>query len=386
MQFLSHLRKLTSAVQSINKVVSFLLKHSVPPSTAPRGSLAHSRSLSHAGGSSSSAATATATATHAEADLWECILEELEKANLNARINIFYMLDSLLDQSLALGVESYRELVRKDLEKVVDLTVPRDAREGVLNRMSAMQVSRSLIGNCRGRPRGAPLAALPCRLEGGPSMSVDDRADANEPCIDMLQVLQSWKTRRLLPVSLLESLLDTLRDAQFPASSSSSSSTSTSSGFSRNDILRRMEDDRERHKRLRERIWVLPLPSLQDISSNPKLSTMLGTAVPTTASNSPASPASSASAPIATEQPKLVSLASYARDQRIHASPNGAGPQDGNAAGAVDGDAPGLDEESALDVEFEQAWDNVDAEAYADGLLPESDLQAMEAENTKCFG
>ena len=55
------------------------------------------------------------------------------------------MLDSLLDQSLALGVESYRELVRKDLEKVVDLTVPRDAREGVLNRMSAMQVSTSLI-------------------------------------------------------------------------------------------------------------------------------------------------------------------------------------------------------------------------------------------------
>ena len=217
-------------------------------------------------------------------------------------------------------------------------------------------------------------------------MSVDDRADAARLCVDTRQVLQSWKTRRLLPVSLLESLLDTLRDAQFPASSSSSSSTSTSSGFSRNDILRRIEDDRERHKRLRERIWVLPLPSLQDISSNPKLSTMLGTAVPTTASKSPASPASSASAPTATEQPKLVSLASYARDQRIHASANGSVPQDGSAAGAVDGDAPGLDEESALDVEFEQAWDNVDAEAYADGLLPESDLQAMEAENTKCFG
>ena len=164
MQFLSHLRKLTSAVQSINKVVSFLLKHSVPLTAAPRSSLAHSRSMSHAGGSSSSftAATATPAATHAEADLWECILEELEKANLNARINIFYMLDSLLDQSLALGVESYRELVRKDLEKVVNLTVPRDAREGVLNRMSAMQVSSGLIWLCRRCPTGTPhSAALP---------------------------------------------------------------------------------------------------------------------------------------------------------------------------------------------------------------------------------
>ena len=386
MQFLSHLRKLTSAVQSINKVVSFLLKHSVPPSAAPRSSSSHSRSLSHAGGSSSSAAAAAATATHAEADLWECILEELEKANLNARINIFYMLDSLLDQSLALGVESYRELVRKDLEKVVDLTVPRDAREGVLNRMSAMQVSRGLICSCRPGPRGAPHAALPFRFKGGPSMSVDHDAEAQQPCVGILQVLQSWKTRRLLPVPLLESLLDTLRDAQFPASSSSSSSTSTSSGFSRNDILRRIEDDRERHKRLRERIWVLPLPSLQDISSNPKLSTMLGTAVPTTASNSPASPASSASAPTTIEQPKLVSLASCARDQRTNALSNGAGPQDGGAAATVDGDAQSLDEESPLDVEFEQAWDNVDADPYADGLLPESDLRAMEAENIKCFG
>jgi hypothetical protein len=52
----------------------------------------------------------------------------------------------------------------------------------------------------------------------------------------------------------------------------------------------------------------------------------------------------------------------------------------------VDGDAQSLDEESPLDVEFEQAWDNVDADPYADGLLPESDLRAMEAENIKCFG
>lgn len=119
MQFLSHLRRLTSAAQSINKVVSFLLKHSSQAPTRP----------------------GRAAATHSEADLWECILEELEKSAINAKINIFYMLDSLLDQSLAMGVESYRELVKNDLEKVVHLTVPKDAREGVLNRMSALQVS-----------------------------------------------------------------------------------------------------------------------------------------------------------------------------------------------------------------------------------------------------
>ena len=68
-------------------------------------------------------------------------MEELAKASINARMNIFYMLDSLLDQSLALGVESYRAFIAADLERIVNLTVPTDVRDGVLNRMSTMQVS-----------------------------------------------------------------------------------------------------------------------------------------------------------------------------------------------------------------------------------------------------
>lgn len=75
--------------------------------------------------------------------MWACILEELEKSSINARINIFYMLDSLLDQALAIGLESYRTLVEKDLEAVVDLTVPIDVKEGVLNRLSTVQVRYS---------------------------------------------------------------------------------------------------------------------------------------------------------------------------------------------------------------------------------------------------
>ena len=131
MQFLSHLRRLTSASQSINKVVSFLLKNS-SPSISSRSRLSRNT-------------VAATTTIHNEADLWECVLEELEKSSINARINIFYMLDSLLDQSLAIGIESYRELVKKDLEKVVNLTVPRATREGILNKMSAMQVRPCLL-------------------------------------------------------------------------------------------------------------------------------------------------------------------------------------------------------------------------------------------------
>lgn len=129
MQFLAHLRRLTSAAQSINKVVTFLIKHS---SQAPPSS---SRRPPSAGSSRSSLPSAQ------EQDLWACIIEELEKSNINARMNIFYMLDSLLDQTQAIGLESYQILVERDLEAVVDLTVPKDVKEGVLNRLSTVQVS-----------------------------------------------------------------------------------------------------------------------------------------------------------------------------------------------------------------------------------------------------
>lgn len=55
-----------------------------------------------------------------------------------------------------------------------------------------------------------------------------------------------------------------------PSATSALSSTGTTSSrkrtapvsaeFSRGDTLKRMEEDRERHKRLREKMWVIPLP------------------------------------------------------------------------------------------------------------------------------
>lgn len=174
-------------------------------------------------------------------------------------------------------------------------------------------------------------------------------------------MLKSWKTRRLLPVAKLDTLLDQLQNATFPPADNSSSTT-----FSRNDILRRIEDDRERHKRLRERIWVLPVPSLLELSGNSreaqgKLSTVLSTR---TASASPASPNSPAQA-----EPKLVSLAEYARD-------NSARQQ---------AEEISLNREDAIDVEFEQAWER-ELNMHADGtLLDETEIMAMEEENKRCF-
>lgn len=174
-------------------------------------------------------------------------------------------------------------------------------------------------------------------------------------------MLKSWKTRRLLPVTKLDALLDKLQNATFPPSDHDSSTA-----FSRNDILRRIEDDRERHKRLRERIWVLPVPSLLQLSGNSreaqgKLSTVLSTR---TASASPASPNSPAQA-----EPKLVSLAEYARDNSAR--------QNAQEVSQT--------REDAIDVEFEQAWER-ELHVHPDGtVLDETELKAMEEENKRCF-
>lgn len=77
-------------------------------------------------------------------------MEECGRVNLNARINLLYFLDTLLDKQ-APG-QPYKEFVRRDLAKLVEMVVP-DTREGVLNLMSTNQASWG--GRTSRRARGA---------------------------------------------------------------------------------------------------------------------------------------------------------------------------------------------------------------------------------------
>lgn len=115
MQFLSLITRLNSSLASIQKVSSFAIKHG--PKCAD--------------------------------DLWDCLVEECESVSLNARINLLFFLDTLLDKQGSGGAGAgegrpYVALVKRDLAKVVDLVVPQ-TREGVLNLMAADQVSRSTL-------------------------------------------------------------------------------------------------------------------------------------------------------------------------------------------------------------------------------------------------
>lgn len=148
---------------------------------------------------------------------------------------------------------------------------------------------------------------------------------------------------------------------------------------------------------------------MAEMTSNPKLSTVLGTTASFSSSaDSPASPASPApSQSMGTGQQeggKLVSLATFSKRgagqslQRIangnveqaqnHNNSGGDGPrgQQEEEEELHDGEIDDQEPETALDIEFEQAWDNVGDSYSVNGSLDETDLRAMDQENIKCFG
>ena len=77
------------------------------------------------------------------------------------------------------------------------------------------------------------------------------------------QVLESWRTKRVIDHQKLDDVLSTLdgrrAGASLPSSASAASGTPAALTLDPFEIKKRMEEDRERHKRLRERRWVQPI-------------------------------------------------------------------------------------------------------------------------------
>ncbi|KZT04837.1 uncharacterized protein LAESUDRAFT_657250 [Laetiporus sulphureus 93-53] len=195
LQFLSLLRKLNASQQSIQKVVGYALKY-----------------FSGCG-----------------EDLWDCIVEECQKGSINNRINILYLLDSLCESSLLAKSHSgstgqdgsqnsfYLDYISRDLGKIVDYVVP-EGRQGLPNLMSTKQI------------------------------------------------LESWRTKRVLDpqkvddvMATLDSRRTSLEQEQQTHSHAHPDPSNRAAPLPRAEVFKRIEEDRERHKRLRERRWVQPV-------------------------------------------------------------------------------------------------------------------------------
>jgi CTD kinase subunit gamma len=104
LQFLDQLRHLSASQSSSVKLAQFALKH---------------RALHE--------------------DFYSCILEELTSTSLNDKVNIFFFLETLVEQSARTRFRPYADMVGRDLERIVSDVAPLDG--GAANIPSAKKVA-----------------------------------------------------------------------------------------------------------------------------------------------------------------------------------------------------------------------------------------------------
>lgn len=215
--------------QSIQKVVSFAVKH-FPPCGE---------------------------------DIWDCIVEETSRASyplgvpvlcgvysflqgsINSRINVLYFLDSLCEASLLVKSHSrseksrainsnglYVQFISRDLDRIIQSIVP-EGKQGLPNLVSTKQVYNTLY----------------CAFQ-------------NFNKYVLFKILENWRSKRYVDPQKIDDILSLL-DARPKTTTTSESNTAATTSpakqsLSRNEVNKRIEQDRERHKRLRERRWVQP--------------------------------------------------------------------------------------------------------------------------------
>lgn len=199
------LRRLTASQQSITKVVDYAIRH----------------------------------ATLASDDIWDCIITECSKTTLNNRLNILFLIDSLLLQIV--DPIGYSSSSTGNNSSSTTLSTP--------STVNLAQAAMAYLG----------LATRDIRrviLEGVVPLDNWDAVRLNATSTE--KVLASWKRLNVFDLIILEELMEELKLRKTELSKLPSS---VRVDFSKKDILRRIDEDRERHKRLRERAWILPAKS-----------------------------------------------------------------------------------------------------------------------------
>ncbi|TAQ87512.1 hypothetical protein B7494_g4149 [Chlorociboria aeruginascens] len=162
-------------------------------------------------------------------DLHNCILEQLEKNSMNNRANIMYFIEQLCDMAAREGHQDYVRMMQRDILRVVDAVAPEDG-SGAAN----VKVVRKVL---QGLQQKTFLLAQ-----------------------TVTEIEECLKERDTLPDAIgLSSPVQ--GDVEMANSAHQTPKPAKANGYQKLDkkqIEQRIEEDRERHKRLRENIWAIP--------------------------------------------------------------------------------------------------------------------------------
>ncbi len=219
---------------------------------------------------SASTTAAMKTASYAlkhrdlDEDLHSCILENLEKNNMNNRANIMYFLEHFVEMAKRDGHLAYVEMVQRDIQRIVEAVAPTKGPGGGAN----VKVVRRVVGSLgeKGFLEEDVVKGIEDGLkgrEGGPGHLLEDTQEdgaahnENEEMVDAPaldkenDIPQSHKAGR-------ES--QSLRVTPQTGGKPSATPVTKPSGLPKMDKLaieQRIEEDRERNKRLRESMWAV---------------------------------------------------------------------------------------------------------------------------------
>ncbi|TID14679.1 ctd kinase subunit gamma [Venturia nashicola] len=175
---------------------------------------AYLEKLTSSPGNQSRAAAYALKYREQDEDLHQCIFEVLDSCNINLRANIMFFIEHLCELSKREGHQVYIDMVERDMPKIINLVAP-GTKAGAMN----IKVVR--------------------------------------------KVLESLQHKTLLPAPMIQSLLKSLHNRETLALTSIATPVpqlDRSDGVNmlgENDIEQRMEEDRDRHKRLREDTWAV---------------------------------------------------------------------------------------------------------------------------------
>ncbi|PNS16131.1 hypothetical protein CAC42_4532 [Sphaceloma murrayae] len=158
-------------------------------------------------------------------DLHSCILEQLERNNLNLRANILYFLEHLCDMASREDYPEFIRMMERDILKIVDLVAPEDG-SGAAN----VKVVRKVLAGMREKAYLQPQTVTEL-----------------EECIKDRDQIGGVRVGEGSPIEV---------EAD-PAIEKSKPKRTNGVRLDKRQIEQRIEEDRERHKRLRESIWAV---------------------------------------------------------------------------------------------------------------------------------